>query len=785
MTATVNRIGPVLSAWHNNRSRIVNITWDELRTRVTQAVRKRIEFARHRAGLPTSLHTLDLTRPARGIFFLSTEDLRGIALALQGNLAGDVDKILEEAEAICEHRFRLLGYANLDYGPEIDWHLDAAHGRRAQPLPWFGVPFLDFSAVGDHKVIWELNRHQHLVTLAKAWVLTHDDKYIAELMRQWYSWRSSNPFPIGINWASSLEVAFRSLSWLWVRYLLAECSAASVNFEQDLLQGLALNGNYIEHYLSTYFSPNTHFLGEAVGLFFIGTLCPQLHSAGRWQARGLRIVLEQAKRQVRTDGVYFEQSLYYHVYALDLFLHFRLLAKKNHLEVPESFDAILNRMLDVVQALSQAGPPEGFGDDDGGRVFNPARNRSEHLTDPLALGVMLLERDDLRPQASLTEEALWLFGAEAASCLSQPSTPRAFKSVSFDSAGIYVTASSERCPQRLVFDAGTMGTGRGGHGHADALNVTVSLAGRRWLIDPGTFCYCPDKERDRFRGTAAHNTLLVDGLDQAAPDGPFAWQGLPEVRVECSVQGDTFSLFAANDTGYLRLPDPVLHRRFVFSLHGSFWLVRDVVHGAKPHQLQLSWHFAPDLQVSPGKSLFVASFLPEHMATKGARMALVFPETSDWTHDLTVGEVSPAYGVKQPAPVLWTNVCACLPTECVTLIVPLVRPSDEPGTLRSLSAMGNNGGSGVHGYEYDSTEAAHFVFFCEEQNCWTFAGWESDARFLYCATQNGEITHLIVCDGSFAKLNGNSIFARPSTIARFEWLKRANTIRTFASDDAR
>jgi hypothetical protein len=778
----------VLSAWHKNRSRVANITWDEFHTRATQAVRKRFEFARHLAGVPTGSHPLDLTRPARGTFFFSTEDLQGIAGRLRASLAGAVGETVEEAEAICEHRFRLLGHEGVDYGPEIDWHLDAVHGKRAKPLPWFKVRFLDFSAVGDHKVIWELNRHQHLVTLAKAWVLTREDKYVVELMRQWYSWRSSNPFPIGINWASSLEVAFRSLSWLWVRSLLAGCPAASVNFEQDLQQALALNGNYIEHYLSTYFSPNTHFLGEAVGLFFIGTLCPQLYSAGPWQDRGLRIVLEQAERQVRADGVYFEQSLYYHVYALDLFLHFRLLATRNQIKIPESFDAILGRMLEVVQALSQAGPPEGFGDDDGGRVFKPARNRSEHLTDPLALGVLLLERNDLRPQASLTEEAVWLFGAEAADSF-HTSTPAVLRSVAFDSGGIYVTASSEGCAQRMVFDAGPMGTGSSGHGHADALSVSVSLGGRRWLIDPGTFCYsCRDKERDRFRGTAAHNTLLVDGLDQAVPDGPFAWQCLPEVRVDCCLNGDTFSLLTAHHTGYLRLQDRVLHRRFVFFLHGSFWLVRDVVHGVEPHRLQLSWHFAPDLQVSPQRSSFVASLF-EHATTQAPRMALVFAETSDWTHDLTLGEVSPAYGVKQPAQVLRTSTSACLPTECVTLIVPLVCPAKEPGTLHRLTARESNGISGVQAYRYDSREAAQFIFFSDRfsdrRECWTFDGWESDAGFLYGAIRNGEITHVIACDGSFARRNGDSIFRHSCKIERFEWQKKANTIHTSTPDDAR
>ena len=84
--------------------------------------------------------------------------------------------IIREADEICQHRFRLLGYENLDYGTDIDWHLDAVHKKRAPLDPWFKIPFLDFAKVGDHKITWELNRHQHLVTLAKAWLLTQEDK---------------------------------------------------------------------------------------------------------------------------------------------------------------------------------------------------------------------------------------------------------------------------------------------------------------------------------------------------------------------------------------------------------------------------------------------------------------------------------------------------------------------------------------------------------------------------------------------------------------------------------
>jgi hypothetical protein len=137
---------------------------------------------------------------------------------------------LPQAEKICQHRFDLLGYADLDFGSPIDWHLDPVHHKRAPRKPWYKIPFLDFDQVGDHKIIWELNRHQHLVTLAEAWRLTKDDRFAAELRSQWDHWQGENRYPIGINWASTLEVAFRALSWLWVRHLLGDFHSARSTF---------------------------------------------------------------------------------------------------------------------------------------------------------------------------------------------------------------------------------------------------------------------------------------------------------------------------------------------------------------------------------------------------------------------------------------------------------------------------------------------------------------------------------------------------------------------------
>ena len=164
---------------------------------------------------------------------------------------------------------------------------------------------------------------------------------------------------MGINWASSLEVSFRCLSWLWTYHLL-QGSPEIPDFREEWLHSLALHGRHIERYLSTYFSPNTHLLGEGVGLLFLGVLCPELAASERWKALGWEIVLRAAERQVQADGFHFEQSTYYHVYALDFFLHSTILATLNNIPVPPSLENTLEKMLTALYLLSRAGPPPRF-----------------------------------------------------------------------------------------------------------------------------------------------------------------------------------------------------------------------------------------------------------------------------------------------------------------------------------------------------------------------------------------------------------------------------------------
>ncbi len=611
----------IASHWAPRLARLRSMSGEELIDRVRQHLTARLDARRYRRGHDFA-GKVSGDGARRGRFFFSPSETRAICEILAERLPSQTRNIVASAEKICRHHFDLLGFEDLDYGAEIDWHLDLVHGRRAPREPWFKVKYLDFEQAGDSKITWELNRHQHWVTLAKAYRLTGNQKYADEIVTQWQHWHAENPYPMGINWASSLEVGFRSLSWMWVYFLLEDTPPMTPDLRREWLRALTISGRHIETYLSTFFSPNTHLLGEGVALFFLGVLFPEIPRAERWQERGWKIVLESAKKQVHRDGFYFERSTYYHVYALDLFLHARILAAINEVPIPPEFDETIVKMLDALCLLCRAGVPPTIGDDDGGRLFDPRRNRVEHLLDPLGTGAILLARGDFKfLSGPMREETFWLLGAGGLREFEglKSSAPSA-DSAALKDSGLYLMADAET-GQQLVINAGSHGPG---HGHADALSVSLIRNGRALLIDPGTYEYVGDSgERAKFRGTGAHNTMVVDGFDQADPVGPFAWRNPPAVKVERWVAGQQFNLFSGSHNGYWRLPEPVTHQRWIFHRKGQFWLVRDVADGSGKHQLELTWHLGPVLSpVSTKDNLF---------ADGEESLGLITTETHGWS----------------------------------------------------------------------------------------------------------------------------------------------------------
>jgi hypothetical protein len=766
--------------WRQIVARLARMNGREMLDRGHQEFSKRTDaiFARFGFDFARNAIVAGPVKPAR--FFFSPASIPSILALLRQRFPQQVEQIQEQAGKICNHRFDLLGYENLSFGDPIDWSLDAVHGKRAPRKPFHKIHFLGFQEVGDSKVTWELNRHQHLVTLAKAYRLTGDSRYAHELLRQWKHWHAANPYPVGVNWASSLEVAFRCLSWMWMFHLLEGTPALPPNFRAEWLRAQALCGRHIERYLSTYFSPNTHLLGEGVALFFLGTLCPELSAAERWKSNGWEIVVREAVQQVRADGFHFEQSTYYHVYAVDFFLHALILASLNGVPIPPGFEGTVQRMLNALSLLSRAGPPPRFGDDDGGRLFDPRRNRNEHLLDPLSTGAVLFHRADFKALAGeLREETVWLLGAAGVEEFErlQAQAPEG-ESVALAETGLYLLTASEPRSQ-LVIDAGPQGAQGAGHGHADALSISLQSGGQTLLLDPGTLEYVGASDaRDHFRGTAMHSTLRVDEASQAEPAGPFSWGRLTHATVEQWVPGKTFTLFSGKHDGYARQSPPVVHRRWVISVNGLF-LVRDVAEGQGEQKLNIAWHLGPEMFAEAD----------HRFRTKGSsRGLLVLPaEGHGWTEETLRDRWSPAYGAQAPATTLNFSLTTKLPAEFATLLLRLEDTSETSQVAGDLTLRTVDAESGVRAYRFKRQGEEHLFIFAQhkfaQQKPWICASVASDAKFVYWKRKDGGENEIVVfCDGSYVEINRHRVLSTTRPVSRCELVVTNGAPEVFCSD---
>jgi hypothetical protein len=492
--------------------------------------------------------------------------------------------VAELANNLMTHRFPILGL-EVQTGPEIRWRRDYFYGVESNLAYFRRIPYLDFRAVGDHKLVWELNRHQHLVLLAQAFLFTGNREFLSEIFRQLEAWFEQNPFQRSINWASALEVAFRTLSWIWLYHLIG--SEMPGLFRKKFLTGLYQHGRHLTENLSVYFSPNTHLLGEAVALYALSTLFPEFPGTVDWRKRSSDIVIAQLDFQVQADGSHFEQSSYYHIYALDFFVLFYLLAGR-----PSIVEPILKRMAEYLYWLLGSSRCISFwGDDDGGRLFHPYGSRDQFGRATLATCGALLGRDEwIGNRGELAEQAAWWLGADVLHLGKQiPSVVNASRAFA-ESGLVFLTCNDFY----LQMDCGPFGYGGAGHSHSDTLSLTLQHAGQQVLIDPGTYTYMSDiAERNWFRGSAAHNTVYIDNQDQGIPAGPFRWASKPEVVLKAWSASDS-----AASGGYIDALcryNGYSHRRRVL-LQKDQLLVLDEIDGPDgDHTCEQTWQLGSKL----------------------------------------------------------------------------------------------------------------------------------------------------------------------------------------------
>ena len=563
------------------------------------------------------------------------------------------DELINSANRIVDgHCWPLMGFAEKCFDHRDTESTDVAQRREIQwrrdPLSGYVWP-LDYHRDisfrredgSDVRVVWELNRLGHFITLARAYSLTNRARYSAEFFSQLQSWDEQNPYGRGPNWTCAMEVALRAMNLLGAFQAFRHSPQFDVESMSRLLRMFEEHGNYIGRNLEfSYLATSNHYLSDVAGWVWLGLMFRhELAAADIWEEVGVMELSGELEKQVLVDGADFESSTGYHRFVAELFLYSFLLSEIND-EGPAKVEwDRLHQMFIYMRSYLR---PDGFapliGDTDSGQVFPICRRRADDHGYLLALGAVVFKDPGLKLEGMAPpEELFWILGEEGVKAFQEMNASRVYAvSKAFPNAGTYIMRDRDLY---LCFNASDAGiNGRGSHGHNDALSIEVSASGHAFIVDPGTYVYSADLDkRHEFRSTAYHSTVRIDGVEQNTTDRdlPFVIGNEAKPRVLEWQTGDDFDKVVAEHYGYMRLAQPVTHRRSVtLNKRERSWLIEDEFNGQGEHVYELRFHFAPEATVQVSGSSIEAR-IGEALLTvtsEGAPILESQPVSRDYGH---------------------------------------------------------------------------------------------------------------------------------------------------------
>ena len=465
------------------------------------------------------------------------------------NMVAHLHRDLARAEEVCAGRFHELG-RTLALGLDPDWL-----GADALPLD------------GEWQIAW--SKFYFGNELAHAYCATGERRFLEAWERLVLSWIARVPVGAAA-WDTSDVAARRIQNWVyaWDRFASAPgFRGLSDGVEEELLASLRAQAVHIRDHLTP---ARNHRTLELYALFCVGLALPELEEGLLDFAIGElhRNLVEESG----PDGVHIEQSTHYHCVVLRSWLGARENARHYGIELPAGYDEHLARAVEFAMHCHR---PDGtipeLSDADGGSYL-----------DLLALAADLLGREDFRHVATRGVAG----------------TAPAVRNASFPDGGYFVQRSGWDAGARfLMFDCGPLGAG--GHGHYDLLSFEAVAGDRLLVVDPGRYTYSeipeaegdPANPRHAFKGTAAHNTVCVDGLDQTPyfrgrHKGPAA-----EGRLLSRLSAPGLDVLHAEAVS----PNyEAVHRRRVAFVAGEYWVVEDRLRGERRHRYEARFHLAPE-----------------------------------------------------------------------------------------------------------------------------------------------------------------------------------------------
>lgn len=664
--------------WYFRRAKLMppgELFWYRPRQKM-QATWEKFLLKQHKIPQLKLSHKQIETKP--GAFFI---DLRKRE-KIKADLKETIPLTIRAAEKLMTKKISLFAFDDLQLDNPIDWHKDFSTGNEFPLLFGKIIDYRNSKKYGDVKYVWELNRHWHLVTLAKAYYITGNEKFRQETINQITNWIESNPYLVGINWSSALEVALRLINWCWVWYFLSAEEPLPAEFATEFNNATYQHCYFIRHNYSAYSSANNHLIGEATGLFLATALFDFIPQATKWNRWSRQVLEREIMKQITADGVNKEQATEYHCFTLDLFLLAYLLAQRLQHPFSKEYSSRLHAMFKFLAAIVTLpfGTILQIGDSDNARVLRLDESDYSPYLARLNCGAVLFQDPALKvTTGEMDETTYWLLGGGEINAQFQAlphskpdNIPRL---ISFPEGGYFIfqTVNDEGMKAKLIFDCGTLGyPPLYAHGHSDALSIWLIIDGEEILTDAGTYAYHTEREwRDYFRSTAAHNTIVVQGENQSVIGGPFMWLRQANsklAKIRQSQNGEVLFV-AGSHNGYQRLSPPVIHSRAVnwFESKKKF-TIRDELLVNGEIFIEELFHLAPGVEVElknnnivllqKGK-IFVTIKLAEILQVEVVK-GVEQPHIKGW-YSRVLGKKEPIYTITA-----WGRIST--PVELITMI---------------------------------------------------------------------------------------------------------------------
>ncbi len=589
-----------------------------------------------------------------------------------------IEQTIRAADEILCHRIRVFERI-IDFGDEIDWLADPFTAIR-WPITHFTRLQVVRGDGSDARIAWELNRLQHLTTLGRAYLLTDDERYTEEFLRQIISWNEANPPRFGINWANAMEAAIRAVNLIAALEMFRHSPLVTDEQVALLLKMIIQHGRFIRANLEfSYRAPSNHYLSDLIGLFAIGATMPDLKSSPRWMKFSATRLRFELMRQVNADGVSYEGTTGYHRLVTEIFTLFFTLSKAIRISFPLTHRHRLETMFRF--ALHYLKPDDTapmIGDSDDGRLIRFKERKSIDHSYLLSIGAALFGRSEFKHAARIDEEALWWAGEQGLDQFNSLAENTAVTSRAFRDAQIFIPRQGA---VYSIIDCGDHGIrGRGSHAHSDALSLEVFAFDKTFLRDPGTFAYTGNTEmRNLFRSTPYHNTVRIDGRDISRIDGRqlFALGKNVCPRIIKWRSDDDRDLLEAEHHAYADIK--VIHRRAVmFDKNQLYWLITDSFTGEGDHTFEFFFNLDAGLEVTLEDDQRAVAFSRE--------AGLIIAMISDHPMQAEIAQrwVSPSYGERVAASGIIYRFHKSVPFENKTLLIPF-RRGDESKVERIFS----------------------------------------------------------------------------------------------------